>query len=189
MRHASLLLGRRRRPPSRRGRPRRSSFSSTSRLLPPCREGSVSALGVRPPPGHTHARAKGVDSVSGSDDDYGETFLSAVERGWTPTFSSSASSSSSGTTRRKERKNVQFAGIRRRGVGGAGAGTGTGTGAGLGKRGMTGAAGSGTGRDVSLRSQSDGGSPAGAVMPDGGLSPCVIKVVGVGGGGCNAVSR
>ena len=29
----------------------------------------------------------------------------------------------------------------------------------------------------------------GAVMPDGGLSPCVIKVVGVGGGGCNAVDR
>ena len=28
----------------------------------------------------------------------------------------------------------------------------------------------------------------GAIMPDGGLSPCVIKVVGVGGGGCNAVS-
>jgi cell division protein FtsZ len=29
----------------------------------------------------------------------------------------------------------------------------------------------------------------GAVMPDGGLSPCIIKVVGVGGGGCNAVDR
>jgi cell division protein FtsZ len=27
-----------------------------------------------------------------------------------------------------------------------------------------------------------------AVMPDGGLSPCVIRVLGVGGGGCNAVS-
>lgn len=27
-----------------------------------------------------------------------------------------------------------------------------------------------------------------SLMPDGGLSPCVIKVVGVGGGGCNAVS-
>jgi cell division protein FtsZ len=26
-----------------------------------------------------------------------------------------------------------------------------------------------------------------AVIPDGGLSPCIIKVVGVGGGGCNAV--
>jgi cell division GTPase FtsZ len=26
-------------------------------------------------------------------------------------------------------------------------------------------------------------------MPDGGLSPCVIKVVGVGGGGSNAVDR
>ena len=27
------------------------------------------------------------------------------------------------------------------------------------------------------------------MMPDGGLSPCIIKVVGVGGGGCNAVDR
>lgn len=27
------------------------------------------------------------------------------------------------------------------------------------------------------------------LLPDGGLSPCVIKVVGVGGGGCNAVDR
>ena len=27
-----------------------------------------------------------------------------------------------------------------------------------------------------------------ALMPDGGLSPCVIRVLGVGGGGCNAVS-
>jgi hypothetical protein len=27
----------------------------------------------------------------------------------------------------------------------------------------------------------------GAVMPDGGVSPCIIKVIGVGGGGCNAV--
>jgi hypothetical protein len=26
------------------------------------------------------------------------------------------------------------------------------------------------------------------LMPDGGLSPCVIRVLGVGGGGCNAVS-
>ncbi|KAL3807701.1 hypothetical protein ACHAXA_003528 [Cyclostephanos tholiformis] len=29
----------------------------------------------------------------------------------------------------------------------------------------------------------------GALLPDGGLSPCVIKVIGVGGGGCNAVDR
>jgi len=29
----------------------------------------------------------------------------------------------------------------------------------------------------------------GALMPDGGLSPCIIKVIGVGGGGCNAVDR
>jgi hypothetical protein len=38
----------------------------------------------------------------------------------------------------------------------------------------------------SSRSMSD---TNGAVMPDGGLSPCIIKVVGVGGGGCNAVSK
>jgi len=38
----------------------------------------------------------------------------------------------------------------------------------------------------SSRSMSD---TNGAVMPDGGLSPCIIKVVGVGGGGCNAVDR
>jgi len=30
-------------------------------------------------------------------------------------------------------------------------------------------------------------SSATALMPDGGLSPCVIKVLGVGGGGSNAV--
>jgi cell division protein FtsZ len=29
----------------------------------------------------------------------------------------------------------------------------------------------------------------GVLMPDGGLNPCVIKVIGVGGGGCNAVDR
>jgi len=28
-----------------------------------------------------------------------------------------------------------------------------------------------------------------ALIPDGGLSPCVIRVLGVGGGGCNAVSN
>lgn len=32
-------------------------------------------------------------------------------------------------------------------------------------------------------------SSDGALMPDGGLSPCVIRVLGVGGGGCNAVRR
>jgi hypothetical protein len=31
-------------------------------------------------------------------------------------------------------------------------------------------------------------SSTGALMPDGGISPCVIRVLGVGGGGCNAVS-
>ena len=30
-------------------------------------------------------------------------------------------------------------------------------------------------------------SSVSALMPDGGLSPCVIRVLGVGGGGCNAV--
>jgi len=28
-----------------------------------------------------------------------------------------------------------------------------------------------------------------ALIPDGGLSPCVIRVLGVGGGGCNDVSE
>ena len=37
-------------------------------------------------------------------------------------------------------------------------------------------------REVSL------GSSMNALMPDGGLSTCVIKVLGVGGGGSNAVS-
>lgn len=32
-------------------------------------------------------------------------------------------------------------------------------------------------------------SSVSALMPDGGLSPCVIKVLGVGGGGTNAVDR
>ena len=41
------------------------------------------------------------------------------------------------------------------------------------------------GRMNTVRSMSD---TSGAIMPDGGLSPCIIKVVGVGGGGCNAVS-
>ncbi len=39
---------------------------------------------------------------------------------------------------------------------------------------------------VTVRSMAD---KSGAIMPDGGLSPCIIKVVGVGGGGCNAVSE
>ena len=42
-----------------------------------------------------------------------------------------------------------------------------------------------SGKTNTVRSMSD---TNGAVMPDGGLSPCIIKVVGVGGGGCNAVS-
>uniref|UniRef100_A0A7S1FQ27 Plastid division protein FtsZ n=1 Tax=Corethron hystrix TaxID=216773 RepID=A0A7S1FQ27_9STRA len=39
------------------------------------------------------------------------------------------------------------------------------------------------------RLSSASASGAAAVMPDGGLSPCVIKVIGVGGGGSNAVDR
>ncbi|KAL7578231.1 hypothetical protein ACA910_012653 [Epithemia clementina (nom. ined.)] len=57
-----------------------------------------------------------------------------------------------------------------------------------------------TGRDTKSRSElyqasdylDDVGSSRrmdGALMPDGGLSPCVIKVIGVGGGGSNAVDR
>lgn len=38
-------------------------------------------------------------------------------------------------------------------------------------------------RDFKLQQSSN------ALMPDGGLSPCVIRVLGVGGGGCNAVGR
>ena len=33
------------------------------------------------------------------------------------------------------------------------------------------------------------GSSMNALMPNRGLSPCVIKVLGIGGGGSNAVSR
>ena len=36
---------------------------------------------------------------------------------------------------------------------------------------------------------SSSSSTDGAIFPDGGLSPCVIKVIGVGGGGSNAVDR
>lgn len=35
----------------------------------------------------------------------------------------------------------------------------------------------------------DDDEPLRALMPDGGLSPCVIKVIGVGGGGSNAIDR
>lgn len=44
----------------------------------------------------------------------------------------------------------------------------------------------GTG-STAVSSTSLASSPS-ALMPDGGLSPCVIKVLGVGGGGSNAVS-
>jgi cell division protein FtsZ len=40
-----------------------------------------------------------------------------------------------------------------------------------------------------LTSQLESMNPDGVLMPDGGLNPCVIKVIGVGGGGCNAVDR
>jgi len=42
---------------------------------------------------------------------------------------------------------------------------------------------------LSMISPSDLSPLGGAVMPDGGLSPCIIKVIGVGGGGSNAVDR
>mmetsp|Transcript_24193 Transcript_24193/g.50164 ORF Transcript_24193/g.50164 Transcript_24193/m.50164 type:complete len:459 (+) Transcript_24193:354-1730(+) len=45
----------------------------------------------------------------------------------------------------------------------------------------------GTG-SAAVSSTSLASSPS-ALMPDGGLSPCVIKVLGVGGGGSNAVDR
>ena len=40
-----------------------------------------------------------------------------------------------------------------------------------------------------LRRSMEQGSSVAPLMPDGGLSPCVIKVLGVGGGGSNAVSE
>jgi len=40
-----------------------------------------------------------------------------------------------------------------------------------------------------LRRSMEQGSSVAPLMPDGGLSPCVIKVLGVGGGGSNAVDR
>lgn len=39
----------------------------------------------------------------------------------------------------------------------------------------------------STSSQLSASNDGTALMPDGGLSPCVIRVLGVGGGGCNAV--
>lgn len=41
----------------------------------------------------------------------------------------------------------------------------------------------------SLHSYYDDDDSSSTLMPDGGLSPCVIKVIGVGGGGSNAVDR
>jgi len=35
----------------------------------------------------------------------------------------------------------------------------------------------------------DSTMPTPVIMPDGGLSPCTIKVIGIGGGGSNAVDR
>jgi len=39
------------------------------------------------------------------------------------------------------------------------------------------------------KQRSDLNGNVGAVMPDGGINPCIVRVVGVGGGGCNAVDR
>ena len=80
--------------------------------------------------------AFGSSSSSASDD--GETFASALARGWRPERGS-------------------FAGLRRKDRA--------------------------TGTILPMYEDDTG-----AIMPDGGLSPCVIKVIGVGGGGCNAVS-
>ena len=38
------------------------------------------------------------------------------------------------------------------------------------------------------KQRSDLNGNVGAVMPDGGINPCIVRVVGVGCGGCNAVS-
>lgn len=44
-------------------------------------------------------------------------------------------------------------------------------------------------KDVMPQGKSSSSLGVGAALyPDGGLSPCVIRVLGVGGGGCNAVS-
>ena len=80
--------------------------------------------------------SSGGSSSSASDD--GETFASALARGWRPERGS-------------------FAGLRRKDRA--------------------------TGTILPMYEDDTG-----AIMPDGGLSPCVIKVIGVGGGGCNAVS-
>ena len=82
--------------------------------------------------------AFGSSSGSPSDDGSGETFASALARGWRPERGS-------------------FAGLRRKDRA--------------------------TGTILPMYEDDTG-----AIMPDGGLSPCVIKVIGVGGGGCNAVS-
>mmetsp|Transcript_630 Transcript_630/g.1318 ORF Transcript_630/g.1318 Transcript_630/m.1318 type:complete len:485 (+) Transcript_630:89-1543(+) len=72
----------------------------------------------------------------------GESFASAIARGWKP-------------------ERGTFAGLRRKTSGSAG----------------------------TVRPMYEDDASPGAIMPDGGLSPCVIKVIGVGGGGCNAVDR
>ena len=82
--------------------------------------------------------AFGSSGSSPSDDGSGETFASALARGWRPERGS-------------------FAGLRRKDRA--------------------------TGTILPMYEDDTG-----AIMPDGGLSPCVIKVIGVGGGGCNAVS-
>lgn len=51
--------------------------------------------------------------------------------------------------------------------------------------------GDGRGTFLGFRNAKDAGvrlqSSVQPLMPDGGLSPCIIRVLGVGGGGCNAV--
>lgn len=91
-------------------------------------------------------------------DDEEESFLSAVARGWQP-------------------ERGTFSGVVRRG--------GTSSASSVSSHPIA-----GKGRSISRTSQLSLSmvEDRNAVIPDGGLSPCVIKVVGVGGGGCNAVS-
>jgi hypothetical protein len=44
-------------------------------------------------------------------------------------------------------------------------------------------------KDLDASQQSMLKSSARPLYPEGGLSPCVIRVLGVGGGGCNAVRQ
>jgi len=107
-------------------------------------------------------------SRDGDRSEEGEvSFASAVANGWQPERGSFAGittrrrGSSSSSSNNKNGAPGNGGGALRTGVGGGGSST----------------------------ALSMIGAPIDAVIPDGGLSPCIIKVVGVGGGGCNAVDR